>query len=193
MANVGNWPLLIKTVQHIIDLPEAWNQGTWVSPCGTHRCVAGWAAEFGGLKPVLEPQYTAVGAVWNPHSWIFTGEIRHTNYFYQPGENPHADDAPEPSLTSGGYESLLRRNGYGADYAPTAAAKVLGLGLADHDLFEMANTLGDILYMVNLWAAADGVELPETFAVGDNERYTTLPEYDNDYDDDEYDYDDEEY
>lgn len=52
--------LLRKTMEHIEQNPESWNQGTWWEPedashmCGTVGCFAGWAAHLDGGKHVMK-------------------------------------------------------------------------------------------------------------------------------------------
>jgi hypothetical protein len=49
-----NVPLMRKTMEHIHEHPEEWNQGQWVSACGTMACFAGRALILAGrdLKQV---------------------------------------------------------------------------------------------------------------------------------------------
>lgn len=50
MATV-NTELLKRTLQHIEDHPETWDQATWRNPdaeCGTACCFAGWAVTLAG-------------------------------------------------------------------------------------------------------------------------------------------------
>jgi hypothetical protein len=54
-----NVELLKRTLQHIEDHPESWDQTAWVTPedfrtddgCGTAYCFAGWAVELSGVTP----------------------------------------------------------------------------------------------------------------------------------------------
>lgn len=43
---IGNWPLLMMAIEHIIQYPETYNQTDW--RCGTQRCLAGWIAQLSG-------------------------------------------------------------------------------------------------------------------------------------------------
>jgi hypothetical protein len=46
-----NKELLKRTLQHIEDNPETWDQATWRNPdaeCGTACCFAGWAVTLAG-------------------------------------------------------------------------------------------------------------------------------------------------
>lgn len=43
---IPNWPLLIETIEFIIDHPDKYDQSQW--RCGSTRCVAGWIAELSG-------------------------------------------------------------------------------------------------------------------------------------------------
>lgn len=51
---VGNWPLLLLALEHVIKHAEQYRQGTWRSDCGTFRCLAGWIAYFAGYRDVLD-------------------------------------------------------------------------------------------------------------------------------------------
>lgn len=42
-----NVALLKRTLEHIKDNPETWDQSNW---CGTAQCFAGWAVTFAGAK-----------------------------------------------------------------------------------------------------------------------------------------------
>lgn len=70
MPWIGNWPLLERAIEHIIDHPEHYWQGEWryvmtddrdvagpldyrlleLGKCGTTRCVAGWIAALDGWE-----------------------------------------------------------------------------------------------------------------------------------------------
>lgn len=45
-----NTPLLRKTLEHITEHPDEWNQGFWAvnMPCGTQYCLAGHAVLLSG-------------------------------------------------------------------------------------------------------------------------------------------------
>lgn len=47
-----NVPLLRKTMEHIEQHPEEWDQSFWMSECGTKACFAGWACVFSGVEVV---------------------------------------------------------------------------------------------------------------------------------------------
>lgn len=49
---VGNWPLLMLALEHVIKHRDMYDQGDWVSDCGAVRCLAGWVAFFGGWRTV---------------------------------------------------------------------------------------------------------------------------------------------
>lgn len=52
-THIGNWPLLMLAIEHILKHPEAYEQSEYRSECGSHRCVAGWIAFFGGWRDVV--------------------------------------------------------------------------------------------------------------------------------------------
>jgi hypothetical protein len=47
---IGNWPLFMQALEHIIKHPEAHDQKVWTSDCGSYRCLAGWIAHFAGYR-----------------------------------------------------------------------------------------------------------------------------------------------
>lgn len=47
---IGNWPLILLALEHIIKHREMYDQGHWVQDCGAIRCLAGWVAFFGGWR-----------------------------------------------------------------------------------------------------------------------------------------------
>lgn len=49
---VGNWPLLMLALEHVIKHRDMYDQHHWVSDCGAVRCLAGWVAFFGGWRTV---------------------------------------------------------------------------------------------------------------------------------------------
>jgi hypothetical protein len=51
MPFIGNYPLLWQTLHQAHTVPERYDQGWWwhLEDCGTTRCIAGWAAHFGGF------------------------------------------------------------------------------------------------------------------------------------------------
>lgn len=51
---IGNWPLLLLVIEHVIRHPEEYDQSTWRGrgTCGTTRCIAGWIAFWGGWADV---------------------------------------------------------------------------------------------------------------------------------------------
>lgn len=49
---IGNWPLLMLALEHIIKHAEQYRQVKWRSDCGAFRCLAGWIAFFGGWRDV---------------------------------------------------------------------------------------------------------------------------------------------
>lgn len=190
---VSNWPLLIQTLDFILDNRDKWDQGDWVSECGTTACVAGWVNTFGGMKPLVMPVYIQAF----PYS--FTDKPRKTEqfetkpYYYWPSESPQADSFPEEFKTSDDqhkFEFDLRES-INAQYAPQAAEELLGVGAGDATkLFNGDNDIARIMYLVTEWAAADGVTLPDRYHEIAADHDTA---YDMDYyDDDDY-YEDEHY
>jgi hypothetical protein len=61
---IGNWPLMLLALEHIIKHPDQYDQSNWRSACGTFRCLAGWIAFFAGYRD-LETE--------NSHIVLFTG------------------------------------------------------------------------------------------------------------------------
>lgn len=59
---IGNWPLLMLAVEHIIKHPDLHDQTKWTSTCGTYRCLAGWIAAFGGYRDVWYRNDPTTGA-----------------------------------------------------------------------------------------------------------------------------------
>lgn len=49
---IGNWPLILMALEHIIKHPDLHRQCHWRSDCGTYRCLAGWIALFAGYQDV---------------------------------------------------------------------------------------------------------------------------------------------
>lgn len=58
---IGNWPLVMLALEHIIKHAEQYRQSTWRSDCGSFRCVAGWIAHFAGWRDVIEDDDTIHG------------------------------------------------------------------------------------------------------------------------------------
>jgi hypothetical protein len=50
---IGNWPLLLLAIEHIIKHPSEYDQTSWYEECGSLRCVAGWIAFFAGYRDVV--------------------------------------------------------------------------------------------------------------------------------------------
>jgi hypothetical protein len=53
---IGNWPLLIQTVEHIIFNPNTYDQtvwSRWSRQRGTSRCLAGWLAHLDGWREIV--------------------------------------------------------------------------------------------------------------------------------------------
>lgn len=50
---IGNWPLSMLALEHIIKHAEQYEQGKWRSECGSRRCYAGWIAYFAGYRDVM--------------------------------------------------------------------------------------------------------------------------------------------
>lgn len=47
---IGNWPLLLLALEHIIKHRDMYEQMRWISHCGTTRCLAGWIVFFAGWR-----------------------------------------------------------------------------------------------------------------------------------------------
>lgn len=159
-ARVDNWPLLIKTVEHIIQHPETWDQRTWVSGCGTYACIAGWAAQLGGMKPVRVPIYNVEGG-----SHVFSGQFKSLDEFLPVTENPHADQPQVPErFEEGSYAFWQYMSSFHEStvFAREAAISLLGLDKwGASALFSGENRLLNIIRIVAELAEEDGVELSE--------------------------------
>lgn len=75
---IGNWPLLLLALEHVIRHPEEYDQSTWrgQGSCGTTRCIAGWVAFWSGWADV---QCTASTAVEHPRHGMMTTEAAALN------------------------------------------------------------------------------------------------------------------
>lgn len=53
---IGNWPLVMLVLEHVIKHPAEYSQSTWGkrTGCGTTRCIAGWLAHFAGYRDHTE-------------------------------------------------------------------------------------------------------------------------------------------
>ena len=53
---IGNWPLVMLVLEHVIKHPDEYYQGNWGQrrECGTTRCIAGWLAFFAGYRDYEE-------------------------------------------------------------------------------------------------------------------------------------------
>lgn len=60
MPNVN---LLNRTLTHIRQHPDSWDQGRWVNDCGTAFCFAGHAVNLSGLPINAEKEGVAVDAM----------------------------------------------------------------------------------------------------------------------------------
>lgn len=51
---IGNWPLMMLAIEHVIRHPEEYDQSTWRGrgACGTTRCIAGWIAYWAGWADI---------------------------------------------------------------------------------------------------------------------------------------------
>jgi len=54
---VINVALLRKTLEHVTAHPEEWDQGRWLSDCGTRGCMAGHACLLSGARVVSATAY----------------------------------------------------------------------------------------------------------------------------------------
>lgn len=166
MANrVGNWPLLIKTIKHIIKHPETWRQSSWISDCGTFACVAGWAAQLGGMKPFLVPQYMDTTPSQWPFTQIFTGKFAPNSHFVPADQRnkPKKSEVPKTFDRDADRWRYIDTLAEGAVYAHEAAAELLGISDDQGSvLFAANNEMRDILRYVREWAEEDGVRLPKT-------------------------------
>lgn len=124
-----NWPLLIKTAEHIIDHPESWDQAWFFLDCGTQACFAGWAVMLEGYKPVDGPTSSIV-------------ELTDTQII---------------SLRGYGVDLLWGGSVVGA--SELAAHLLGLTDREADDLYHGANDLIDILTKLDEWAFADGQEL----------------------------------
>lgn len=50
---IGNWPLVMLALEHIIKHADEYNQLRWRSSCGSVRCLGGWIAFFAGWRDAL--------------------------------------------------------------------------------------------------------------------------------------------
>lgn len=52
--NIGNWPLVMLTIEHVIKHPRNHDQRAWRKRsaliCESTRCIAGWLAYFAGWR-----------------------------------------------------------------------------------------------------------------------------------------------
>lgn len=50
---IGNWPLMMLALEHIIKHADQYDQGEWLSDCGSRRCFGGWITYFAGWRDVI--------------------------------------------------------------------------------------------------------------------------------------------
>lgn len=148
MKFIGNWPLLEKAIEHIIDDPSHYWQGQWrytlpespkgftrsmefdmadAGKCGTTRCVAGWVAYLAGYTDCADPSDRV--------------------YVMPPGSTPADDGVPivRAALTA-----------LGVDADSDVAARNLR-----HRLFAGRLPWGEILDNLLYMADHDGYELSD--------------------------------
>lgn len=75
MPTTFNTPLAARILATVLEHPDRHNQDSWVSECGTTKCVAGWAVVIGAGKdlrinprdPYMEDMQTRKpGKSWKP-------------------------------------------------------------------------------------------------------------------------------
>jgi hypothetical protein len=136
-----NWPLLIKVAMQIMKHPETWNQGSWVTPCGTAFCFGGHAVNLSGYEFVKNRWGRFADLVKVPEGTPWYGNAWNNEW-------PEGDEWSEGDGMVIDVRSL--------------APKLLGLNGEESDrLFRGVNHLVYVLRLLAEWAADDGVELPE--------------------------------
>lgn len=195
---VGNWPLLIQTLDFILDNRDKWDQGDWVSECGTTACVAGWVNTFGGMKPIVRPVYLFASGdpvdflFDNPYGPLYKQDDAFATepYYYWPSDE-RVEEFPDRLEGEEALSEIVEKLKKGTVYAPKAAEELLGVGAGDAiKLFNGDNDLARIMYLVTEWAAADGVTLPDRYheiAADHDEAYYDYGFDDSYYEDDHYD------
>lgn len=68
-----NVDLLQRTLTHIRQHPETWDQGMWVNECGTAFCFAGHAVNLSGLPIDVEKEGVEIAAMPRLMGSYFTG------------------------------------------------------------------------------------------------------------------------
>lgn len=128
---IGNWPLMLLALEHIIKHPDQYDQSNWRSACGTFRCLAGWIAFFAGYRDLDSD---------NSHIVLFTG--------------PDVDD--EPLRTENAALAALELDPDIYTLNKFGPANDASEELA-RELFAGHRDLTDILEFVRDLAKADGV------------------------------------
>lgn len=132
---IGNWPLMLLALEHIIKHPEQYDQTNWRSTCGTFRCLAGWIAFFAGYRDI---------------EWYRSDIRRHTVRLTGPNADDELVSTEHAALTALELDpDIYTMNEFG----PTnSEAEDLANGL-----FGGSRDLTDILETVRDLAKADGV------------------------------------
>lgn len=147
-----NWPLLIETMQFILDHPAQWDQSVWANTCGTAYCFAGHASLLLGGRQLK-------GGDLGTNSGYLSDEW--TDLVVVPDDLAAAVD--EGTAWDTWYRTIDGRKAYSMSGVAEVA---LGLDTGDDGevvLFDSDNSLGDLLFYLRAMAKADGVELPESW------------------------------
>jgi hypothetical protein len=129
---IGNWPLLLLAVEHIIKHKDQHDQARWRSDCGSFRCLAGWIAWFAGYRDIMAAGTTRfIGVALD-------------------GDAPSAMPVEHAALAALELDPEI----YGADVTEDRWSEMESL--AD-DLFAGNHTLVDILTVIRDLAKTDGV------------------------------------
>ena len=145
---IGNWPLMLLALEHIIKHPEQHDQTSWYGACGSLRCVAGWIAFFAGYRDVKQGPAR------------FVGVLRDSD---PPGDYPL--DVELAALTALELDPELYPAGSREEDA------------LSNSLFHGALSLTDILETVRDLAKADGVT-PTPLIIEEMTRYGIISEWD---------------
>lgn len=134
---IGNWPLVMLALEHIIKHADQYNQGNWRSDCGSIRCFGGWLAYFAGWRDVN--QYSAEDP-----------------YFYGVNRTGRMEDGGMRPICEAALLSLeLDPEFYGEDVNDFDMESEMQ-DLVD-DLFASHRSFSDILFFVRDLMKADGV------------------------------------
>jgi|SRR5690606_373450 len=162
---VGNWDLMWKTLRQAYEHPDTYDQSWWwhtkeASSCGTTRCIAGWAAYFGGYHEPNMANATDAGLL--------------TEYFgFQP-ESTHQYDhvmiSPTGAVVNADVAALWALDAVNCDDVV--------------EMFASYMSFGSILRRAEELAEADGVETPDWLedALDAHPTQSGSPDY---YDDDD--------